>query len=86
MIRTQTVRGVKEAMAIRGEAYKWKSERIRGANKRKGFETVQDAFCASSNGQFAPVTWVDVNRLPINPKIRISSTSLKRRPAYQPEG
>ena len=44
------------------------------------FEITQPAFIASSIGQFASVTCVAVDRLPINPVIYISSTSLKRRP------
>jgi len=45
-----------------------------------GFKVIQAAFDGSSIGQAASVICVDVDLLPINPAIYISSTSLKRRP------
>lgn len=69
----------------------WKSERFSRASREKGarvkvasFEISQAAFAGSSNGQSASVTCVAVDRLPINPLMFISSTSLKRRPMYHP--
>jgi len=62
------------------------SARVSGATEKAGGMGVgvsQAAFIASSIGQSAFVICVDVNRLPINPAIRISSTSLKRRPIHR---
>jgi len=49
-------------------------------SRRRRIEIAQAAFIGSSTGQLVSVTCVDVNRLPINPAMCISSTSLKRRP------
>jgi len=64
----------------RGEA----GEQTRVGWRESGLNIAQPAFNASSIGQPASVTCVDVDRLPINPVIHISSTSLKRRPGLLP--
>lgn len=46
----------------------------------------QDAFNASSIGQVASVTCVPADRVPINPAIHISRTSLNRSPVGDTRG